>query len=91
MAAIPLKQYSKSELRCIVKDPSIDPAHPPIGFTPMNQKKFDSLVKQIYSDKDYREELAKCKFSLQDYKPAKLIPIKLVKIILTHTGINYKE
>lgn len=84
---IELKQYSKRDLRYILKNPMVDLVVPDIA--PLSQRSFNTLVNAIYKSAQYKDALKN--FPLDQYKPAKRLPISVVRVIFNHVGINFTE
>lgn len=81
---IPLKAYSKFEIRCILTDPSVDTKSLPKGFMPMNTHTFNRQVLPIFETR--KQDLGR--ITLAAYKKMRTLPIRLIKIILLDAGLT---
>lgn len=78
--------YSKYEMRCLLKDPAVNPKRPPQDFQPISPSKFATMVEPIFEDPAYKKLLRNV--TLESYKKMKLLPVLLVQIILNEAGIT---
>lgn len=82
---VPLRMYSKFELRCLLTDPNVTPNQLPKNFRPINKKTFEKMVTPIFSDPVHKKTLKT--ITLDAYKKMKLLPVQLVRIILSEASI----
>ena len=74
---IPLRMYTKFELRCLLTDPAVELNRLPQNFKPMAVETFNNQVHPLFDEHE-----------LTAYKRMKMLPIKLVRLILQDAGLT---
>lgn len=81
---IQIREYTKAELRLLLSYPGTDLSNP--GSTkPMSQRRFKIFTESLFITGVMNG------YSYEQFKKARVIPIKAVKVILSEAGLNVES